>query len=94
MCLAVPMKIIALHEDGTGTVALDGIRIKVGLMLVEHPRIGDHVLIHAGYAIEKLDTTEAMIRLDLFKALADTYREETGQEVTLIAPPRPGGDLP
>ncbi|MEO5327068.1 MAG: HypC/HybG/HupF family hydrogenase formation chaperone [Magnetococcus sp. THC-1_WYH] len=92
MCLAVPMKIIALNDNGTGTVAMDRIHLDVDLMLVERPRVGDHVLVHAGYAIEKLDIAEAMLRLDLFRALAETYRRETGQEVTLIAPPIRQGD--
>ncbi|MBF0137870.1 MAG: HypC/HybG/HupF family hydrogenase formation chaperone [Magnetococcales bacterium] len=91
MCLAIPMKIIAIEEDGlTGTVDLDGIRYPVGLMLVENPSIGDYVIVHAGYAIEKLDTVEADARLALFDSLAEVYRRESGQEVALVAPLQPG----
>lgn len=86
MCLAVPMKIITIHEDGTGVVAVDGIEMTVGLMLVEDPQVGDYVLIHAGYAIEKLDVREAEIRLALFASLAEIYRAEMNAEVTLVAP--------
>ncbi|MBF0461714.1 MAG: HypC/HybG/HupF family hydrogenase formation chaperone [Magnetococcales bacterium] len=88
MCLAVPMQIVAIAENGTGTVDLDGTRYPVELMLIEDPQIGDYVLIHAGYAIEKLDIAEADARLALFESLAEIYRQETGLPVTLAAPPR------
>ena len=86
MCLAVPMKLISVHGEGTGVVAMDGIEMTVCLMLVEDPQVGDYLFIHAGYAIEKLDIREAEIRLALFASLAATYRAEMGAEVTLIAP--------
>ncbi|HIJ84187.1 MAG: hypC [Magnetococcales bacterium] len=91
MCLAVPMEIIAIDADGTGTVALDAVRFKVGLILVEDPQIGEYVLVHAGYAIEKLDTAEADARLALFRTLAEIHHAQTGSEVTLVAPPRYSG---
>lgn len=82
MCLAIPMEIIAINEDGTGVVSLDGVRLTVGLMLVEDPQVGEHVLIHAGYAIEKLDTTEARIRLDLFADLAKAWGNRDSNTMT------------
>lgn len=94
MCLAVPMKIIAITEDSMGTVELDGVRHSVGLMLIEDPQIGDYVLIHAGFAIEKLATAEADARLKLFESLAEIYRQETGDAVLLVAPPRQREPLP
>ncbi|MBF0142097.1 MAG: HypC/HybG/HupF family hydrogenase formation chaperone [Magnetococcales bacterium] len=94
MCLAVPMQLVAVEENGMGVVEQDGIRFGVGLMLVESPAIGDYLLVHAGYAIEKLDTAEADARLALFRSLAEIARQETGAEVTLVAPPRPPGKDP
>ncbi|MBF0154272.1 MAG: HypC/HybG/HupF family hydrogenase formation chaperone [Magnetococcales bacterium] len=94
MCLAVPMKIVAVEPDGqTGMVDLDGIHYPVGLMLVDEPRVGDYVIVHAGYAIEKLHIAEADARLALFNSLADLYRRESGQEVALVAPVRQRDDL-
>jgi len=88
MCLAVPMKIIQVSGDGWGTVDLDGARYDVNLSLVEEPRVGEYVIVHAGFAIEKLDDAEADARLALFEDMARIYRENLGGEVKLVAPPR------
>lgn len=71
MCLAVPMKIVEKREDGTGTGDIEGIRHDVDLSLVEASE-GDYVIVHAGFAIEKLDRAEARERLVMFRDLAAT----------------------
>jgi len=70
MCLAVPMKLTAVREDGTGVADLDGVRHDVNLSLVSDPRVEEYVIVHAGFAIEKLDQAEADARLALFRELA------------------------
>lgn len=70
MCLAVPMRISVVRSDATGVVDLDGSQHEVDLSLVELPRVGEYVIVHAGYAIEKLDEQEADERVDLFRQLA------------------------
>jgi len=70
MCLAVPMKLTELREEGTGVAELDGNRHEVDLSLVAEPRLGDYLIVHAGFAIEKLDRREADERLALFEELA------------------------
>ena len=69
MCLAIPMKIAQIAADGLGIADLDGSRQDVDLSLIGPVRIGDYVIIHAGYAIEKLDETEAVERIALFREL-------------------------
>jgi hydrogenase expression/formation protein HypC len=71
MCLAVPMKVETIGENLLGRVQLDGARYEVDLSLVDDPAVGDFVIVHAGFAIEKLDPTEADARLDLFRQMAD-----------------------
>ena len=66
MCLAVPMQVVELDADGGGTVELEGSRYAVNLSLVDQPKVGDFVIVHAGFAIEKLDEEEANQRLALF----------------------------
>lgn len=68
------MKITAVDANGAGTVELDGVRHAVDLTLIESPRAGDHVIVHAGFAIERLDPAEADARIALFQSLA-TGRE-------------------
>lgn len=91
MCLAVPMLLIETTEDGRGVVDLDGARYDVDLALLEDAAVGDYVIVHAGYAIERLDREEADQRLELFERMADIYRRELGGEVRLVAPPERGG---
>ncbi|MFA6568877.1 MAG: HypC/HybG/HupF family hydrogenase formation chaperone [Victivallales bacterium] len=73
MCLAIPMKIVSVKPDRcTGCAEYDGIERDVNLSLVDKPQIGDYVIIHAGFAIEKFNTEEAEKQLELFRELAET----------------------
>jgi hydrogenase expression/formation protein HypC len=71
MCLAVPMKIKEIKKDNIGVVVAENATYNVNLALVKEPQVGDFVIIHAGFAIEKLDEVEANIRIDLFKELEE-----------------------
>ena len=64
------MKIEALTDAGLATAVLDGSRYDVNCTLIEDARVGDYVIVHAGFAIEKLDETEADARLRLFESLS------------------------
>lgn len=68
MCLAVPGKIIAI-EDLLATIDISGVTRKVSLMLLPETKIGDFVLVHAGFAIQAIDEEEANKTLALFKEL-------------------------
>jgi hydrogenase expression/formation protein HypC len=74
MCLAIPMKIAQVGVDGLGIAALEGAQHEVDLSLIGPVLVGDYVIVHAGYAIEKLDEAEAVERLALFKELAMVWR--------------------
>ena len=66
MCIAIPMNVIEIHGD-RGIVENRGVRREVGLMLLEEVKIGDWVLIHAGFAISKLNQQEAEETMELLK---------------------------
>jgi len=70
MCLAVPMQVITI-EGETATCEVDGVKREASLMMVEGVGVGDFVLIHAGFAIEKLDEEEARETLRLFREILD-----------------------
>ena len=70
MCLAVPMKIAEIAE-GTAICEVDGVRREASLMMLEDAAVGDYVLIHAGFAIEKIDPVEAQKTLDIFREVLD-----------------------
>jgi len=57
MCLAVPAKIVELHESAA-TVSVDGALREADVSLIDEPRLGDYVLVHAGFAIHKWDKSE------------------------------------
>ena len=59
MCLAVPARVIAVHNDEKATVDLGGFKLTVSLALVEDVNEGDYVIVHVGYALNKLDPVEA-----------------------------------
>lgn len=66
MCLAVPMRIAEI-ADGAAICEVDGVRREASLMMLENAAVGDYVLIHAGFAIEKIDPREAQKTLDIFR---------------------------
>ena len=70
MCLAVPMKIVEIRGTGIGIVDLNGSRHEANLSLITDPKLGDYVIVHAGFAIEKLDEKEANEQLALFAEMA------------------------
>jgi hydrogenase expression/formation protein HypC len=69
MCLAIPSKIVKI-EDDVGVIDVEGVKKEVSLFLIEDPRVGDFVLVHAGFAIEKIDEAEASESLKLLRELA------------------------
>ncbi|TLS68276.1 HypC/HybG/HupF family hydrogenase formation chaperone [Mariprofundus erugo] len=70
MCLAVPARVEALDEaTAMAVVSLDGIRKEVSTQLLEQVAIGDYVLIHVGFALERIDPVEAAKTLALFAEL-------------------------
>ena len=71
MCLAVPSKIIEINDD-MGIVDVDGVKREVGLHLIEDPRVGDYVIVHAGFAINKIDEDEALETLKVFREIAES----------------------
>ena len=58
MCLATPARLIRREED-EGLVDLHGSRLKVNVQLVPEARNGDWLLLHAGFAIQRLDPEQA-----------------------------------
>lgn len=67
MCLALPAKIIAIDEDlSMASVAVGEIKKDISIALVEDVQVDDFVLIHVGYALNKISPEEAEKTLQLF----------------------------
>ena len=71
MCIATPMKIERMVDNRRAIVSEGKVEVEVDVSLLKDPHPGDHVIIHAGYAIETLSLAEAEERLDLFRKLAE-----------------------
>ena len=69
MCLAIPSRIVHI-ENNIATIDVDGLRRKASLLLLEGAAVGDYVIVHAGFAIHRIDETEAMKSLKLLKEAA------------------------
>lgn len=69
MCVAIPMKIVAILPACRGRVECDGVEREVNLRLLDHCEAGDYVLVHAGYAIEKVSRASADENLRILEEL-------------------------
>ncbi len=67
MCIAVPMKLIKI-EGTKGIAELGNLQREIGLLLLENAKIGDYVIVHAGYAIQKLDEEDALKTISLLES--------------------------
>ncbi|MBZ5589873.1 MAG: HypC/HybG/HupF family hydrogenase formation chaperone [Acidobacteriia bacterium] len=74
MCLAVPMRLVELQET-LGIAEIDGVRREVSLMLQPEAKVGDYVLVHAGYAIGLVDEAEANATLELLRQVAGAMED-------------------
>jgi hydrogenase expression/formation protein HypC len=70
MCLGIPAQVMELSES-VAVVEVGGVRRDVSVELLDDVATGDWVIIHAGFAIQKLDPEEAENTLRLFKEIAD-----------------------
>lgn len=69
MCLGVPMQIIEIADE-TALAEIDGVRREASLMMLSDPvTVGDYVIVHAGFAISRIDPAEAEETLRLMREL-------------------------
>ena len=69
MCLAIPSKITRI-ENNMATIDVDGVQREASLLLLEDPKVGEYVIVHAGFAIRKIDESEALESLKLLREAA------------------------
>jgi hydrogenase expression/formation protein HypC len=76
MCLAIPGRIIKI-ENHMGIIDVDGTQREISLLLQEDASVGDYVIIHAGFAIHRIDEQEAMESLRLLRQMAAELEGES-----------------
>ncbi len=67
MCLAVPVKVIELPAQGKARVEMNNVKLEVSSALFPQVQIGDYVLVHAGFIIEKLTEEAAMETMSILE---------------------------
>lgn len=80
MCLAIPAKVTALEAGDMAVVALEGVKKRISVALLDDVAVDDYVLIHVGYALHKVSAEEAERTLALM-AEAGILKEEL-EEIT------------
>jgi len=82
MCLAIPSKIVEIN-DQMAVIDVDGVRREASLLMLEDPQVGDYVIVHAGFAIQKIDEAAAQESLQLLReaaAMMDREAESGGSD--------------
>ncbi len=85
MCLSIPSKITHIDEvNNIATIDTMGVQRKASLDLIDQPvAIGDYVLIHIGFAMNKIDEEDALASLEIYKDIIEKMEEEDRRQAIL-----------
>ena len=78
MCLGIPAKIVRI-KNNMGTIDIEGTQREVSLLLQEDAKVGDYVIVHAGFAIQKIDEKEALETLRFLRQIVAELDEKLGE---------------
>ncbi len=79
MCLAIPVQIKEIIDENTAVAEISGLKKTISTALLEDVKVGDYVILHVGYALQKIDPEEAQKTLALL--LLRPLRQENRHEV-------------
>jgi hydrogenase expression/formation protein HypC len=88
MCLAIPLKVVSLCGD-TAVGEVNGVQRDVSVMMTPGVKVGDYVIVHAGFAIQILDQQEAEENLQMLRQMAaalDRQRNKARQSRAAVTP--------
>ena len=71
MCLAVPVKVLKI-DGKTAEIELGGVKRQARLDMLDDVMVGDYVILHAGFAIQKLDEQDALETLEIWREIIET----------------------
>ena len=74
MCLSIPARIVSI-DGSMAEVSAGGAIFKAGLDMIENAKIGDYILLHAGFAIQKISEKEAAETLKFFEEMKNSLNE-------------------
>lgn len=70
MCLAIPLKVTEVNGNDA-MAEIEGVKRKIRIDFVKDVKVGDYVIVHAGFALEKLDPEQAKKNMELIKEVTD-----------------------
>jgi hydrogenase expression/formation protein HypC len=70
MCLAIPSRITEIKKN-MATIDVDGVKREASLLLLEDVKVGEYVIVHAGFAIQKIDESAAQETLGFLREAAE-----------------------
>ena len=71
MCLAIPVEVVEILDSDMAIADIGGVRKEINVALIEDLAVGDYVILHVGYALNKIDPEEARKTLELFAELGE-----------------------
>ena len=74
MCLAIPSRIEKI-KDNLAVINVEGLKRTVSLLLLEDAKVGDYVIVHAGFALHRIDEAVAMKSLEILREAASLVEE-------------------
>jgi hydrogenase expression/formation protein HypC len=74
VCLSIPARIVSI-DGSMAEVSAGGAIFKAGLHMIENAKIGDYILLHAGFAIQKISEKEAAETLDFFEEMKNSLND-------------------
>ncbi len=82
MCLSIPSKVVEVDENNMATVDTMGIKRHVSLdLMADEINIGDYILIHVGFAMNKIDEEEALQSLEVYREMLEAMEEEERRQI-------------
>ena len=86
MCLSIPSKVVKVSEDNTMcTVETMGVQRDANLMMMEDDdvKVGDYVLLHIGFVMNKIDEEEALASIETYREILEVMDEEERKRAIL-----------
>ncbi len=80
MCVAIPARVVSFDEPGFAMVDVGGVRQRACVELLPDVRVGDYVIVHAGFALSTIDPEEAEATLELFRQLQGLTHQRPDSE--------------
>jgi hydrogenase expression/formation protein HypC len=74
MCLSIPARIVSI-DGSTAQVSAGGSLFRAGIQMIHDPRVGDYVLLHAGFAIQKISEKDALETIRLIREMNELGEE-------------------